>query len=217
MRTLLKSLTVAIAILTLPSCTAYMYEGHGHHPHHGYHHRDHESRFGVIGIAIARRGESGHGPLVVAHVLPGGPADQADVQPGDRIRAIDGESTRGMTIPEAARLIRGPADAPVELRLESPRGTRVVTLVRVPVHAMWHDHGCRHGDSRPCDECRHGCKHCREHGGPCKGGAPCHGDAPCEHGPEVAAPPPAPPPAPDVDESLAPELWPPTKPGHHAP
>ena len=84
MRTLLKSLTVAIALLSLPSCTAYMYEGHGHHPHHGHDYRDHESRFGVIGIAIARRGESGHGPLVVAHVLPGGPADQADVQPGDR-------------------------------------------------------------------------------------------------------------------------------------
>src|SRR6266404_5172319 len=148
MRTLLKSLTVAVAMVSLPSCTAYMYEGHGHHHHHGDGCREDESRFGVIGIAIARSGESGHGPLVVAHVLPGGPADQADIQPGDRIRAVDGESTRGMTIPEAARLIRGPAYAAVALRLESPRGTRIVTLVRVSMNTMSPGHECRGHECR---------------------------------------------------------------------
>jgi hypothetical protein len=194
MRTLLKSLIVVIAMVGLPSCTAYMHEGHARD---GYHRCARESLVGVIGIAIARGGESRRGPLVVAHVLPGSPAADANLRPGDRIRAIDGESTRGMTIPEAARLIRGPVDAAVELRLESPRGARLITLVRVPAHAVWHGGGCHHGHDRPCTECRHGCTRCRERS---------------EGVPALAAPPP-----PDVDESLAPQLWPPTKPGHSVP
>ena len=204
MRTLLKSLAVALAILSLPSCTAYMYEGHGQHRHHRDCDRERQSRYGFIGIAIARAGESGRGPMVVAHVLPGGPADQANIQPGDRIRAIDGESTRGMTIAEAARLIRGPVDAPVELRIDSPRGARLITLVRVAARGMGYGHGYGHGG---------GC--------PCGGGMPCGRGAPCDEASAMAPPPPppdmAPTPPPDVDESLAPELWPPTKPGHRAP
>jgi hypothetical protein len=219
MRTLLKSLTVALAILSLPSCTAYMYEGYGHHRHHRDCDRERQSGYGFIGIAIARAGESGRGPIVVAHVLPGGPADQANILPGDRIRAIDGESTRGMTIPEAARLIRGPVEAPVELRLDSPHGARLVTLVRVPARGMGYGRGYGYGGGRPCDECRHG-KHCGEDDAPCGGGMPRAPGAPGDDVPAMAPPPPpdmAPAPPPDVDESLAPELWPPTKPGHRAP
>ena len=194
MRTSLKSVIAVAALLALPSCTAYMYEAPRHEPRH---HHAADRRFGVIGVAIARAGETGHGPIVVAHVLPGSPAADADVRPGDRIRAIDGESTRGMTVPEAARLIRGPVDAAVELRLESPRGARLVTLVRVPADAMWREHRCRHGR---CDgDTDDGASHDRT--------------------PEMVPAPdaaPAPPPV-DTDQSLAPELWPPTKPGHHAP
>ncbi len=218
MRTPLKSVTVVVAILTLPSCTAYVYEGDGRHAHPGYRPqsgacaRERGSRDGFIGIAIARARESGRGPLVVAHVLPGGPADQANIEPGDRIRAIDGESTRGMTIPEAARLIRGPVDSAVELRVDSPRGARIITLVRVAAQGMGYGRGEGSG-APPCEECRH-CKRCRERGAPCAEDMPCRPGMPCAEAPAMAPPPPSPPP--DVDQSLAPELWPPTKPGHRA-
>ncbi len=115
-----------------------------------------------------------------------------------------------MTIPEAARLIRGPVGGSVELRIESPRGSRLVTLVRVAADGM--GHGGAYGD-RPCGTCRH-CTHCREHDAPCAEDMPCQSGMPRAGAPAMAAPPPVPPP--DVDESLAPEVWPPTKPGHHA-
>jgi membrane-associated protease RseP (regulator of RpoE activity) len=189
-------LIAIVAALTLPSCTAYMHEGR--HARCRYaedhrapceHAREGEHGHGIIGIAITRTGESGRGPLVVAHVLPESPADAADIRPGDRIRAIDGESTRGMTLAEAARLIRGRADTAVELRVESPQGARLVTLVRVRSHAPCEDrHGRHHGD---CDH--HECRRHRET------------EPPAETAP------------PATDQSLAPELWPPTKPGHSAP
>jgi hypothetical protein len=183
----LRSLVVIVTALSLPSCTVYVHENYpARHPCSARAGESpDESRVGMIGISIARAGESQRGPLVVANVLPGSPAADADIRPGDRIRAIDGESTRGMMIAEAAHLIRGPVDAAVELRLESPRGARLVTLVRVPAYAM-----------RGNRECPHGRRHTYEDG---RGG--------CETPPE----------APAVDESLAPELWPPTKPGHHMP
>ena len=180
-----KSLVVIVTALTLPSCTAYVHDHPAHHPCDA--HPDDaaaaEQGVGVIGIAIGR--ESKRGPIAVERVLANSPADDAEIRPGDMIRAIDGESTRGMTIPEAARLIRGRAGTPVELRIDSPRGSRLTTLVRVSPHCM---HGApHHGHRRPCHHCKHGAR---------------------------LAPPE---PAPHTDESLAPEVWPPTKPGHPAP
>lgn len=187
----LKSLVVIVAALSLPSCTAYVHDHPARHPCHARpceradHARPGERGAGIVGISIVRAGESHRSPISVERVLPGSPADDAEIRPGDRIRAIDGESTRGMTIPEAAHLIRGRAGTPVELRVDSPQGSRLVTLVRVPPPAIG-------------DEGHHGHRH------------PCHQ---YERGEHVAPPQAAPP----TDESLAPEVWPPTKPGHHAP
>ncbi len=57
MRTLLKGLAVAVAMLSLPACTAYMYEGHDYHQRR-QHAGECTHRVGIIGIAIARAGES---------------------------------------------------------------------------------------------------------------------------------------------------------------
>ena len=189
----LKSLTVVVALL-LPSCAVYMHDDH--RPRHGYAGAPcdrpegpygYGRRLGVIGVSIARAEGERRGPIVVDRVMPDGPAANADIRPGDRIRAIDGESTRGMTVTEAAQLIRGRADTSVELRVDSPRGSRLITLVRVPPCAM---HGGMPCGGRRCDRCRDG-----EYG------------RPCGHRERMEPPPP-------VDESADDDVSPPTKPGH---
>ena len=178
---------IAIAVLSVPSCTRYMHDGRrsedAYHAHAtGYEQRHAHvapgDRAGVIGLAIDRPDDSPRSALVVERVAPGGPADDANIRPGDRILSIDGESTRGMTEAEAARLIRGRVDTAVEIRINSPRGDRIITLVRVAPSSVWgrsdHWRAERHpcDERRPCDKkkcAKHKCaKHERsEHGGKC--------------------------------------------------
>ncbi len=51
----------------------------------------------------------GVGPLKVARVLPGTPAQRAGIRPGDEVTQIDGKPLRGMTTAQAAGLIKGKA------------------------------------------------------------------------------------------------------------
>src|SRR5262249_20348602 len=146
----------------------------------------------VVGLSIGRAEGVTQGPIDVVDVVPSSPAGDANIQRGDRIRAIDGESTRSMTISEAARLIRGQPGTAVELRIDSPRGARLITLVRG-------------GRAREHQGARRGPR-CKHHGDCGR----CRNARPCVHG--YKAPPPPPPV--DDDASLAPEVWPPTKPGH---
>ncbi len=187
----LRSLTVIAVALLLPSCAVYMHDDRPYRHGYGYppgpcDHMD-GRREGIIGISIVRpEGAPRRGPLVVERVLPGGPADEANIRPGDSIHAIDGESTHGMTVTEAARLIRGRPDTSVELRVDSARGSRLITLVRVAPRGACHGKRCK----ERCRRCRHGepCREWRDR--------------------ERMPPPPPPPPAPEE------EVWPPTKPGH---
>jgi len=75
--------------------------------------------------------------------------------------------------------------------VDSPRDSRLITLVRVPPDAI-------NGGAGPCDGRR--CDHCRDR----EYGRPRYDRE------RMQPPPPAPPP---VDESSD-EVWPPTKPGH---
>jgi hypothetical protein len=171
MRTLM---LIAIAVLSVPSCTRYMHDGrrgeaayHAHAARHHHHHgrdreapcdRDDDARdgTGVIGLAIGRADDSPRGVLVVERVARGGPADDANIRPGDRIVEVEGESTQGMTEAEAARLIRGRVDTAVEIRVESPRGDRIISLVRVAPSSAWAMEGHRHGTRRPCEAKKRG-------------------------------------------------------------
>jgi C-terminal processing protease CtpA/Prc len=170
-------LIVIAAALALTSCTAYVHHSpHERRAYDGERPCPHDGRGGVIGLSIGRP-DATTGPIIVERVAPGGPAGEANIQPGDRIRAIDGESTRSMTVSEAARLIRGRTGTAVELRIESPRGARLITLVRVP-YVHWRER--RHGDRRPC-------RHHKDH-------------PPCDHGARgYETPPPAAPPGADDD------------------
>jgi carboxyl-terminal processing protease len=75
-----------------------------------------------IGVALGPAGEH----PVVSGVLPGSPAQQAGVQAGDAILAVDGHPTAGLDTPEVSALIRGAPDAEVVLLVQ--RGAAQLSL-----------------------------------------------------------------------------------------
>jgi carboxyl-terminal processing protease len=68
-----------------------------------------------VGLQIALDGETGK--LLVIAPVAGSPADRAGVQPGDAIVEIDGNSTQGLTLDEAAEKMRGKAGSRVVLTI----------------------------------------------------------------------------------------------------
>jgi C-terminal processing protease CtpA/Prc len=84
-----------------------------------------------------RQDRAGEAQLVVDRVVPDGPAAAAGIRPGDRIVSIAGTSTRGMSIADAARRLRGPTDAAVALQVATGDRTRDVNLRRVAPSELW--------------------------------------------------------------------------------
>jgi len=69
--------------------------------------------FEGIGAEIGIRDEI----LTIIAPLEGTPAEKAGLRAGDKVYAIDGESTAGITIDEAVNKIRGPKDSQVTLTI----------------------------------------------------------------------------------------------------
>jgi len=76
---------------------------------------DTEGQFDGIGVKIQMDDQD---RIIVFQPLPDSPAVKAGIRALDRILAIDGVSSEGMTLPDAAKLIRGPRGTMVRLTVE---------------------------------------------------------------------------------------------------
>jgi carboxyl-terminal processing protease len=77
-----------------------------------------------IGAQIQRRDEW---PMIVSP-FPGSPAERAGLHTGDRVVQIDGRSTRGLTVEETIRALRGEPGTSVSLVVERPGDPRRLPL-----------------------------------------------------------------------------------------
>lgn len=74
----------------------------------------------------------------VSNIVPDGPADKAGVQQDDVITAIDGVSTKGMTLQQASSHLRGKAGTQVQLTIQRDDKTlaQPVTITRAQIHEL---------------------------------------------------------------------------------
>lgn len=85
----------------------------------------------LSGIGIRLQVDDSTQTLTVVEPLENSPASAAGIRPGDRVLAIDGRSTVGMTVQEASRLIQGEVGTPITLRLDRDgRGAFDLPLTR---------------------------------------------------------------------------------------
>lgn len=72
-----------------------------------------QGRYGGVGISIDVQDDW----LTVVSPIEGGPAYDLGIQAGDRIIAIEGDSTKGLTTSEAAKILRGRQGTQVEITI----------------------------------------------------------------------------------------------------
>jgi len=70
-----------------------------------------------IGAAVSKR----YGYAAVVSVIPGGPADKAEIASGDILEAIEGKSTRDMSLAEIDGRLTGPPGSVVNVSVVRPR------------------------------------------------------------------------------------------------
>ncbi|MGC4006250.1 MAG: S41 family peptidase [Pirellulales bacterium] len=91
-----------------------------------------EGQFGGLGIQVA----ADDAGLRILSPLVGTPAYRAGIQAGDRITHIEGKSTRGLTIDEAIRKLKGEAGTAVNLTVYHPgtKESETIALKREIIH-----------------------------------------------------------------------------------
>ena len=79
--------------------------------------------------------------IVVVSPIKNSPAQEAGIQAGDKILEIDGTSTTGMSVDQAAEKIRGNVGTQVKLRIERPGEPQfdvTLTRARIELEAVYH-------------------------------------------------------------------------------
>jgi len=88
--------------------------------------KDYKQRKGegkaTVGATISKR----YGYAAVVSVIPGGPADKAGVNAGDIIEAIEGKTTRDMSLAEIDGLLAGQPGSVISLSIVRPRKAQPV-------------------------------------------------------------------------------------------
>ena len=72
---------------------------------------------GNIGVTVSKR----FGYAAVVSVLPGSPADKADINPGDIIEALEGKTTRDLSVAEVRSMLMGEPGSSISMALVKPR------------------------------------------------------------------------------------------------
>ena len=87
-------------------------------------------QFGGVGMNVAQDPKTKQ--LVVISPLPGTPAFEAGIRPGDAILKIDGHNTQGMSLKDAVERMRGKPDTAVALSIlhEGESQPSEITIVR---------------------------------------------------------------------------------------
>jgi carboxyl-terminal processing protease len=65
--------------------------------------------------------------------LPNSPAEKAGVHPGDIITEVDGKSTKGMTVQEAVKIIKGPSGTEVTLTIKRNGSSLKIPITRAEI------------------------------------------------------------------------------------
>ncbi|MEK7280830.1 MAG: PDZ domain-containing protein, partial [Chloroflexota bacterium] len=91
-------------------------------------------KFQGIGAQVTLRDEQ----LIVIAPIPGSPADKAGIRAGDKILTVDGQATKGLSLPEAILKIRGPKETAVTLRITHEGETAPVdiTIIRAEIELV---------------------------------------------------------------------------------
>ncbi len=92
--------------------------------------------FGGTGIVIQIDDQTKY--ILVENVVPDGPADKAGVEQDDLITAIDGKSTKGLTVQQASEKLRGKEGTTVSLTLQRDAATlpAPIAIVRAKIHQL---------------------------------------------------------------------------------
>jgi len=74
--------------------------------------------------------------IIVIAPLPQSPAEKAGLKPGDKILAVDGKETLGMSVDDAIKLIRGPKGTQVKLTITHSdlAAAKEVTITRAKIN-----------------------------------------------------------------------------------
>jgi carboxyl-terminal processing protease len=98
-----------------------------------------KSEFSGVGIEISKA----DGPLAVNSLMPDTPSYNSGIDAGDIIEAVDGESTKDMTIECAVRKITGPEGTKVVLTVRNPKEEKSRDIkitrakIKVPTIRSW--------------------------------------------------------------------------------
>jgi carboxyl-terminal processing protease len=86
--------------------------------------------FSGIGVRLKLDEEQEERRIVIADVVDNSPAAQAGIRPGDELVSVAGRSTKGMSLEEASKLIRGPVGTVVRLEVRRAQETIPLQLTR---------------------------------------------------------------------------------------
>jgi carboxyl-terminal processing protease len=87
----------------------------------------------LSGVGIRLQANEETGALTVVEPIPNSPAAAAGIRVGDRILAIDGQTTDGMSVEDASSLIRGEVGTEITLQIDRGQGGFDVALTRARI------------------------------------------------------------------------------------